>query len=339
MSEAAVMTGAAEPSLAELKIMLNQNEPEPAAAPAPQPATPETPAEIPSPGGEEPPAGSQGTEAASGTAPESQKTPEPETPVEIPRKPSGLEKRFSKLTREIADANQRAEQAETRLRELEAAGKTPPAEPAKPAASTAAVAGEPVPPDPTGWTGTWEELEAAKIKYSRDIAAFVTKQAREELRAELQREAQAGEGQRVAQQLHASWEAKAEAAAKENPEFQEAVNEVGPVLTRLGMADLVKESEVGPELVAELYGKPEQMEELLKLERQANPLGVSRVLGRIEARLLLVKESAAKPAPKPSAVAAKPLPRPPATPGGGGYASTVPIEDMSIRDIGKLLRH
>lgn len=338
MHEEAVMTGAAEPSLAELKIMLS-GETESAAAPAPQPATPETPAEIPSPGGEEPPAESKETEAEPGPAPESQKTPEPEAPVEIPRKPSGLEKRFSKLTREIADANQRAEQAEARLRDVEAAGKAPPAEPAKPAASTAAVAGEPEPPDPTAWTGTWEELETAKIKYSRDIAAFVTKQAREELRAEIQREAQEGEVRRSKQQLTDSWRAKADMAIKADPEFQEAVNEVGAHLDRLGMNDLVMESEVGPELVAELYAKPEEMQRLLEAERQANPLKVSRILGQIEARLMAAKRDAVKPPPKPPAPPPKPLPHPPATPGGGGHASTVSIEDMSIRDIGKLLRH
>ena len=339
MADEIVLTGAAEPSLAELKIMLNPGETEQAIAPAPKQTPPESSAEIPSPGGEEPPAGSESTEAAPGTAQESQKTPEPEAPVEIPRKPSGLERRFSKLTREREEERQRADAAEARLRELEAAGKTPPAEPAKPVTSTAAAAGEPAPPDPTTWTGTWEELERAKIKYSRDIAGFVAKQSREEIRAELQREAQAGEGQRAAQQLHASWESKMAAADKVIPEFQEAINEVGPVLTRLGMADLVKESEVGTELVAELYGKPEEVQELLKLERQGNPISVSRMLGRIEARLLIAKESAAKPAPKAVAAAARPLPRPPATPGGGGHASTVPIEDMSIKEIGKLLRH
>ena len=338
MADEIVMAGAAEPSLAELKIMLS-GETVPVATPEPTPATPETPAETPSPGGEEPPAASESTEAEPGTAPESQKQPEPE-PVEIPRKPSGLERRFSKLTREREEERQRADAAEARLRELESAAKAPPAEPAKPAASAVAATGEPVPPDPNTWGGTWEELETAKTKYSRDIAAFVTKQAREELREELKREAQAGEAQRAAQQLHASWEAKRAAAAQANPEFQEAVDEIGPVITRLGMADLVKDSEVGPELVSELYGKPEEMAALLKLERQGNPFGVARALGQIEARLMAAKATAAKPAPKVApVVAAKPLPKPPATPGGGGHASTVPIEDMSIKQLSALLRH
>ena len=338
MADEIVLAGAAEPSLAELKIMLNPGtETGSAEAPTPKPATPESPAEIPSSGGEEPPAGSKGTEAEPGTAPESQKEPEPEAPVEIPRKPSGLEKRFSKLTRERDGATQRAEAAEARLRELEAA-KAPPAEPAKPAASTAAVAGEPVPPDPTAWKGTWEELEAAKIKYSRDIAAFVTKQAREELRAELQRETQAGEGQRAAQQLQDSWRAKTEVATKAIPEFQEAVNEVGTHLDRLGMNDLVMESEVGPELVVELYEKPEEMQRLLAAERQGNPFKVSNILGQIEERLMAAKAAAAKPPTKLPVPAPKPLPHPPATPGGGGHASTLPLEEKSITELRKLLR-
>lgn len=319
----------AEPSLADLKAIASGTLPAAVIEPKPKPATPETPAEAPPLSeAEKPPAGSESTEAAQGTVPETQKI-EPGTPSETTRKQSGLEKRFSKLTRERDEANARAGQL---AKDLEAAKQTSTAKP--PAVETAA--GEPTPPNRATWTGTWEELEDAKDKYARDIASYIADQTREQIKVELRREHEASETQTHAQALQDSWIERRDKVLFKKPEFQEAIETIGLPLSQLGMSDLVMESEVGLELVQELYDKPEDMARVMK---QRNPLAVARELGKIEARII----AAAKAPEKPVVVPAKPLPKPPATPGGGGVAAEPSLEDLPIGEFKKripgLLRH
>jgi hypothetical protein len=310
---------APEPSLEDLKAISTGKAPAPAPAPEPKPATSEAPPAAAPVAPEPPPAEPKIAEAVPGTAPEPQKI-EPEAPPQ-PKKPTGLERRFSRLTRERDEALAEADRAR---KELETAKQAPAApQVAKPEA------GEPAPPDPATWAGTYEELEGARTKYAKDIAVWTMQQARKEVEADLKRRQEEASGEGRARELQASWEGRAQKALAANPEFQEAVDVVGPLVTQLGMADLIKESEVGPEIVQELYENTDERTRISNLQRFGNPLLVARELGKLEARLTAAKAAKTAPPPKAAPVA-PPLPKPPATPGGGGVAAEQALEDLPI---------
>jgi hypothetical protein len=288
----------ADPSIADLRTMLAaEDAPETPASPATETVTP--PGEKTAQGEPEPVAASE--------------TAVPETHEEKPGE-SAIDRRFSKLAKQRDDARQEAERLR---RELEAARTAPPGPAIPPvleAAKPAAAPEKPKPPDPTTWTGTWEELEAAKLEYIDKLTDWKV--------AERERQAQAQQQQTAAQALHATWEGRAQEFAKQHPDFVDAVESVGPLATRAGVADLFKQSTVGPAMLLELHQHPEEVQRLSKLPTQA---ALVYELGKLEARL-----STAPPKPETQAATAK-LPKPPAAVGTAGTPAGVDLEKCDFR--------
>ena len=240
---------------------------------------------------------------------------EPETaPVEKPEEKheSAIDKRFRKLAAQRDEARQEAEKLKREL-----ASKTTPGPaadtvtPAKPAA--AALTTEPTPPDSGTWTGTWEELRAAELKYARDVVRWEF--------AERDRAKQTEQLQAQAKTLHSTWEAKSKTFAESNPEFEDAIGNIGPLVTRAGVADLIKESPVGPEMVLFLHQNPSEVQRMGACKTQ---VALARELGKLEAQLSTPVSQTPTPAAK------KPLPKPPASVGGGSPA-TVDLEKCDMR--------
>ena len=307
---ASAPTLSADPSIADLRAYLAADS-EPAAASAAAPAETET-TEI-----SETPVAAADDKTVSGQ-PETPAASEPAKEATEPEKDkdnkpgeSAIDKRFRKLAQQRDEARQKAERLEREL-----AAKTSQPGPAATAATepakTAAATDKPVPPDPAKWTGTWEELEAAKLDYVEKLTDWKADQRERAKQAEAQ--------QQQAQELHKTWESKSEAFAKDNPEFEDAVANIGPMATRAGVADLIKESPVGPEMVLYLHQHPEEVARMGACKTQ---VALARELGKLEAQLSAPVSQTTTPASK------KALPKPPASLGGGQPAAV----DLNTADM------
>lgn len=231
----------------------------------------------------------------------SETAPETDTGKTQESKQSRGEARKAQLGQEIQDLlRQRAA-----LRgEIEAAGKGTQADKTAEPAAAKPEDGKPTPPDPKTWTGTWEELEAAKLKYVEDLIAWQAGKGQRDKTAET-KQAELTEAQK-------GYKERAEKALAEDPEYADAQDVIGRFVTARGVSDLVLESEVGPGIVMHLYKLPQAEQ-----QRVANlsPLALSREIGRIEQQLKAgapAKTDAAAPGekstsqPKKTSAAAKP---------------------------------
>lgn len=272
----------------------------PESAATPEPVVPEAEAKV------EP----EKTEAESGTV----DTKEPEHKSE-----SSIDKRFRKLASQRDEARQRAEKAEREL----AAKSTPPGPAAQPVteAQPATATTKPAPPDPSKWTGTWEELEAAKLDYVEKLTDWKA--------GERERKAATERQQAEARTLHTTWEAKSKAFGEDNPDFEDAIANIGPLVTRAGVADLIKESDVGPEMVLYLHTHPSEVTRMGACKTQA---ALARELGKLEAQL-------SAPVSNTTAPAKAKLPKPPTSVGAGSPAS-IDLDKCDMRsfkrEVGKL---
>jgi hypothetical protein len=258
----------------------------------------------------ETPVAPEGEKTAPVAEPEMQ--PASEAAVEKPEEKheSAIDKRFRKLAAQRDEARQEAEKLK---RELASKTPGPAAAPAAEAPPAAAASTKPAPPDPSKWTGTWEELEAAKLDYIDKLTDYKADQR--------DRAKQTEQLQVQAKALHSTWEAKSKTFAESNPEFEDAIGSIGPLVTRAGVADLIKESPVGPELVLYLYQHPEETARMGNCKTQ---VALARELGKLEAQLSTPVSQTPTPAAK------KPLPKPPASVGGGSPA-TVDLEKCDMR--------
>lgn len=156
--------------------------------------------------------------------------------------------------------------------------------PAKAAAAATPAVGEPQPPDPAKWTGTWEELETAKIAYLRDLTKWELGKG--------ERDRAAAEGTGKLTELQTAYKARADVMLAVEPEYADAQDIIGRFATGKGVDQLILESEVGPEIVMHLYKLPQAEQ-----QRVANlsPLALAREITRIETQLTKAPAAAAAP--------------------------------------------
>jgi len=217
------------------------------------------------------------------------------------------ERRKGELSAEIQDLLRQRREARAGLEADLAAGKAKPAEKAAESATATQqpTDGEPVPPDPEKWTGTWEQLEKAKIQYFKDLTDWKLKQPERD-RLAAARVAAEAENKKTFE----AWAERRDAAMELDPEFADANDIVGKFFTAQGVAPLIISSEVGPELVMHFYRLPvEEQKRVVGL----SPAALAREIVRVEAKLSEAKPGAeaqpkptATPQPKKTSAAAKP---------------------------------
>lgn len=323
-------TPAVELSFADLRRMLETGDETVPAAPEPKPET-ETAT----------PADDKTTSAAADEKTTSEDEPEendaePTEPVESQepesveeksdgKKPSWANARLSKMAKdrdrareEAAEARREAERVRQELEEVKAKAAAP-REPEVTALE------KPEPPDASKhpeWS--YDDLEAAKLKYAADLVDWKVAEAVRQYEAAQAEKVQKQQAQEREQTLSSQWETRAQTFLSKTPEFEEAVNEVGPFLTQAGVADLIKQSEVGPEIVMHLYQNPEVGEVIAKL---GNPLAVAAAIGRLEKQLTPEPHKETSP----SAPRKRALPPPPKSEGGGGTPPEVDLNSCDMR--------
>jgi len=190
-------------------------------------------------------------------------------------KPQGIQKRISELVHERNEAR-RALDAERRridqLVELVSQRKQEP---------------EPVPP-------TMEQFQYDEGKYQQAVIDYAQKQATAAAKAEIQQ----WQVQQAQQQKAQSFKAKEAEFATATEDYADAVYDPTLPITA-AMAEVIQESDVGPQLAYHLAKNRAVAEQLAKLPERA----MAREIGRLEAKLLT-------PAPRPVAVPKAPPPPP-----------------------------
>lgn len=200
-----------------------------------------------------------------------------------PPKKTGAERRIDELTRKRYDAEWEA--AYWRDLALKA---TPPAQP------------EPTSATPAGGPPTLEQFGWDEARYSAAVIDYAKAEAKaaalEALREDRQRSQQTTG--------RAAFEARQAEFAAKVPEYHAKVTD--PTLPiSSAMAEVIVESDRGPELALYLANNRDQAEVIARLP----PVQAARALGRIEARLEGPADVPA-PAPKPVAVSKAPPPPP-----------------------------
>ena len=327
-----------EPSIADMRSMLEGKSPEPvkvtpAAEPKPVVEPTATPKEEPKP--VEPAAETPPAETPAGSEPDKPKETQEPTKEEKkgkfepkePEVPEGVQKRLNKMTWEKHEAERKAQQAAREADELrkklaekdQASGK--PAE-VKPAANFTEA--EPVEPKEEAFDVYGDYLKAY-TKYTDAHALWITRKDRFEYQAQEkaeQQRVQAEKTQREAaerqQAASKTWNERVVKLAEKEPDMHEAIDEVGQFLTKTGNAELIMESELGPEIVLYMYRHPD---DTLKIAETGNAGQIARFIGRIEAQLTAASST---PAPKTEAPV-KPLPEP-IKPVGGGASPTKAVD-------------
>ena len=300
-----------EISFAELKAALEGKPSEPAPVAAPEPAPSEPAAVEPAP------------VAEVAEQPETDQEPvqeqEPEETDPANKRKAGLEKRFSKLTAQRDAAQERADRLERELAEAKKPQPGPiPAAPAQAETPT----GKPIAPtepDPDNFQGTFEELQAAQKKFRKDILDYTEKltdwkiEQRDAIkRAKEAETAYAAEAQKIGQ----TWEQRKAKLAESKPEIEEAIEEVGVVITP-AIGQMVMANEKGPEIVLYIHEHPEIKTQLQSV--MGNPIQAAAIIGRVEAQLVSTKAPEPKPAPKP-------LPKPPVVVGHPATPAAVDLQ-------------
>lgn len=267
------------------------------------------------------------TETTENPLVETEKPAEAEATPEAP-KADKRERRFSELTKRAKEAEERAL---TLARELETLRSTPkPAEAAKPA--VASTDDKPKPPAANSWEGTWEELENARLKYAEDLAAWSVRDALNKRDAEAKQAKVKAQAEKVQQ----TWQQQVDAATELHEDMESAIKSVGDVVGRMGIADVIRESEVGAEIVLQLHRDKGALDKLSDMSMAS----AARFIGRIEDQIL----SKRSPAEVTKTSTGKALPKPPAVVGGApsGDAGKVDLDkaDFGVfrANVRKMLR-
>ena len=196
----------------------------------------------------------------SGSAPEDAK---PSEPVR-----DKVQERFDKITKEKYDALRRADQLEYRLQQLEAKQEAPKQEVAPPKVPTL------------------ESVGYDEGKFQAAIVEF----ARAEAKAAALAEIQAHQQKQTQQSRQSDFEKRQAEFATSNPEYVEKVMQNDSLPISPAMAEVIRESELGPQVALWLANNADKAASIAMLP----PIAAARELGRIEAR---IEQDKAKPVP------------------------------------------
>jgi hypothetical protein len=164
---------------------------------------------------------------------------------------------------------------------------------------------------------TLAESDYDEAKHLAAMDAYLSQLAErkaEELLSKKERERQAAEKSRTFQE-------RQDAFIKSKPDYREKVWELPRDLMTDGLAAIIQESEIGPEVAYYLAETEEKLAEIAKL----SSVSQAREIGRIEARLEAAK--ATPPAPPKQSSAPPPAPKIEATDSARAISSTDPDSD------------
>lgn len=155
-------------------------------------------------------------------------------------------------------------------------------------------------PEPVKAAPTLAQFDYDEAKYQAALIEYTRAEARREVETLLARK-EAETAERAKAQTFEK--RQAEFLAK-RPDYADKVLSDRTLPISPTMAEVIKESEDGPELAYYLAENRELAAQIAQLPERA----AARELGRIEAKLAIQRETAAKPAPKPAVSQAPPPP-------------------------------
>lgn len=193
---------------------------------------------------------------------------------------SKIEQRFSELTKQRKEAQARADIAEKRAAELEAKLK-------------------PVPINNEESPKPNKDTYTDAFQYAEDLAKWSANNALKE-RDESDRKSRA-ENER--KKIVDTWLNKVEQTKKENPDFEEKIKTSNVQVSDI-IRDAIIESDVGPKILLHLAENPEETAKIGEMT-----IGRALVaIGKLEAKLAVVKETKTEPKEKEVEVSKAPPP-------------------------------
>lgn len=218
-------------------------------------------------------------------APEVVEQPQPasEAPAkaEAPKVEPGVQKRIDQMTFKYREEQRQRQALEAKLAEYESKAKQ-------------------APPPEAEKRKTLADFSYDDVAYEDYLAERVTKRASETAAKEATKAVEERE-QKKAQETTAAerakaWKERADAFAKDHPDFVERVYGDDLPFTD-AVAELVADSDIGPQLAYHLAQNPDDLARLSKL----SPAAAGREIGKLEAKL----QAQAKPADSNASAATK----------------------------------
>jgi hypothetical protein len=195
-------------------------------------------------------------------------------------KPKGVQKRIDELTR----LRHEAQRERDHWRELAMRQQAPAKQ-------------EPVAPETPAALPKLEDFNYDETAYQAALLKHATAEAARQVREELRQE----ENQRKQQERVKSWKTRESDFKAKNPDYED-VAYFAPISD--AMAEIIQESEVGPELAYYLGKNLDEARQIAELDA----VKAARAIGRIEAKL---EKPAAAPAPTPKPPPVSKAPPPP----------------------------
>ena len=210
--------------------------------------------------------------------------------AEEPVKPAvepGVQKRINELTWKHREAERRATAAEARAKELESkvAESTKATEPARKTLADFNF-------DEVAYEDYLEQRTAEKIKPLAAKEALTAVEEREQKKAQ----------ESTAAERKANWQKRATEFTKAHPDFVEVVYAESVEFTD-AVAEVLADSELGPQLAYHLAQNPDELSRIARL----SPAAAGRELGKLEAKLTPAKAEEEPEAKETTASAAPPI--------------------------------
>jgi hypothetical protein len=234
---------------------------------------------------EAPPASkTESSAAAEKPAEKAAPAPEAGNPQEQPKRKTG-EDRKAELSAEIQELLRQRHQLRDEVSRMrpQKDEKQPDPSAGKPQ-QTAATTDKPKAPKSAEYK-TWGEYEDALAEYQDKLTDWKL--------AERDRAHYAAQQEESRRELKASWSERVAEHSKSDTDFQDAIEYVGPFATAAGVADLIMQSEVGPQIVSYLH---QHQDEAVKIAQSGSPVAIAAAIGKLEAKLLGERKPAAKAA-------------------------------------------
>lgn len=190
-----------------------------------------------------------------------------------PPKDAGFQKRINELTRAKYEQQRRADAAEARIAEYETKAKQTQA------------------PAESDKRKTLADFDYDDVKYEDYLESRVTASAKKAVVEAVTEREQTKQRETTTAQRRQKWQERSKEFSKDHPDFEAVVFGAEYLFTSDAVAELIADSEIGPQLAYHLAQNPDEERRISQLSAAA----AGREIGKLEAKLTPAAETKADP--------------------------------------------